>query len=205
VFHGKERIDDDARGHLHESPWVVTLPLVLLAIPAVVIGWPAIGPLLFGDFFGDAIFVREANDVLGELGAGFHGPLGFLLHGLTSPVLLLAAAGVAVAWFLYLKRPDIPETIRHRFAAIHTLLMNKYYFDTLVEKWIPRSSEGLGNMLWKVGDVTLIDGAAVNGTARLVGWVASVVRHIQTGYLYTYAFAMIIGLATLVFWALYLR
>jgi NADH-quinone oxidoreductase subunit L len=205
VFHGKERIDDDARGHLHESPWVVTLPLVLLAIPSVVIGWPTIGPLLFGDFFGDAIFVREANDVLGELGADFHGPLGFLLHGLTSPVLLLAAAGVSVAWFLYLRRPDIPETIRNRFAAIHTLLMNKYYFDTLVEKWIPRSSEGLGNVLWKVGDVMLIDGAAVNGTARLVGWVATVVRHIQTGYLYTYAFAMIIGLVTLVFWALYLR
>jgi len=205
VFHGKERIDDDARGHLHESPWVVTLPLILLAIPAVVIGWPAIGPLLFGDFFGDAIFVREANDVLGDLGADFHGPLGFLLHGLTSPVLLLAAAGVVVAWFLYLKRPDIPETIRDRFAAVHRLLMNKYYFDTLVEKWIPKSSEGLGKVLWKVGDVTLIDGAAVNGTARLVGWVASIVRHIQTGYLYTYAFAMVIGLVTLVFWALYLR
>ena len=125
--------------------------------------------------------------------------------GLATLVLLLAAAGVAVAWFLYLKRPDIPETIRDRLSAVHSLLMNKYYFDTLVEKWIPRSSEGLGNVLWKVGDVTLIDGAAVNGTARLVGWVASIVRHIQTGYLYTYAFAMIIGLATLIFWALYLR
>jgi NADH-quinone oxidoreductase subunit L len=205
VFHGKERIDDDARGHLHESPWVVTLPLILLAIPAVIIGWPAIGPLLFGDFFGDSIFVQPANDVLGELGTDFHGPLGFLLHGFKSPVLLLAAAGVAVAWFLYLKRPDLPAAIRDRFTRLYTLLLNKYYFDTLVEKWIPRGSEGLGNVLWKVGDVTLIDGAAVNGTARLVGWVASVVRQIQTGYLYTYAFAMIIGLATLIFWALYLR
>ncbi len=205
VFHGKERIDDDARGHLHESPWVVTLPLILLAIPAVIIGWPAIGPLLFGDFFGDSIFVQPANDVLGELGTDFHGPLGFLLHGFKSPVLLLAAAGVAVAWFLYLKRPDLPAAIRDRFTMLYTLLLNKYYFDTLVEKWIPRGSEGLGNVLWKVGDVTLIDGAAVNGTARLVGWVASVVRQIQTGYLYTYAFAMIIGLATLIFWALYLR
>ena len=205
VFHGKERIDDDARGHLHEPPWVVTLPLMLLAFPSIVIGWRTIGPLLFGDFFGEAIFVQEANDVLGELGADFHGPLGFLLHGLTSPVLLLAAAGVAVAWFLYLKRPDIPEAIRSRFSSVHKVLMNKYGFDTLVEKWIPRSSEGLGNVLWKVGDVTLIDGAAVNGSARLVGWVATMVRHIQTGYLYTYAFAMVIGLATLIFWALYLR
>jgi len=183
----------------------VTVPLILLAIPAVVIGWPAIGRLLFGDFFGDAIFVQPANDVLGELGADFHGPLGFLLHGMKSPVLLLAAAGVAVAWFLYLKRPDIPAAIRDRFARLYTLLLNKYYFDTLVEKWIPRGSEGLGNVLWKVGDVTLIDGVAVNGTARLVGWIAMIVRQIQTGYLYTYAFAMIIGLATLIFWALYLR
>jgi NADH-quinone oxidoreductase subunit L len=205
VFHGEERIDDDARGHLHEPPWVVTLPLMLLAFPSIVIGWRTIGPLLFGDFFGEAIFVHEANDVLAELGADFHGPLGFLLHGLTSPVLLLAAAGVFVAWFLYLKRPDIPEEIRCRFSSVHAVLMNKYGFDTLVERWIPRSSEGLGNVLWKVGDVMLIDGAAVNGSARFVGWVAAMVRHIQTGYLYTYAFAMVIGLATLIFWALYLR
>ncbi len=205
VFHGKERIDDDARGHLHEPPWVVTLPLVMLAIPSVIIGWPTIGPLLFGDFFGTAIFVQPANDVLGHLGADFHGPLGFLLHGLTSPVLLLAAAGVVVAWFLYLKHPDIPATIRDRLSALHTLLMNKYYFDTLAEKWIPRASTGVGNILWKVGDVLLIDGAAVNGSARVVGWVAAAVRHIQTGYLYTYAFAMVIGLAALMSWALYLR
>ena len=205
VFHGEERIDDDARGHLHEPPWVVTLPLILLAVPSVVIGWPVIGPVLFGGYFADAIFVQEANDVLGELGADFHGPLGFLLHGLRSPVLLLAAAGVLVAWFFYLRRPDIPATLRERFSALHTLLMNQYYFDTLVEKLIPRGSTGLGGVLWRVGDVTLIDGAVVNGSARVVGWCAAVVRHIQTGYLYTYAFAMIIGLATLIFWVLYLR
>ncbi len=205
VFHGEERIDEDARGHLHEPAWVVTLPLILLAIPAVVIGWPMIGPLLFGDFFGDAIFVQPANDVLGELGTDFHGPLGFLLHGLRSPVLLLAAAGVLVAWYLYLKRPDIPALIRDRFTTLNAVLVNKYGFDTLVEKWIPRGSTGVGSVLWRVGDVTLIDGAAVNGSARVVGWVAAIVRQIQTGYLYTYAFAMIIGLASLIFWALYLR
>lgn len=204
VFHGKERISDDARGHLRESPWVVTLPLILLAIPSVVIGWPAIGPLLFGEFFGDAIFVQSANDVLAELGADYHGPLGFVLHGLTSPVLLLAAAGVFVAWFLYLKRPDLPETIREKFSTVHALLMNKYYADTVVERIIPKFSTGVGNVLWKIGDATLIDGAAVNGTARIVGWVAATVRQIQTGYLYTYAFAMVIGLAALIGWALYL-
>ena len=203
VFHGEERIEDHARAHLHESPWVVTLPLVLLAIPSLVIGWPVIGPILFGDYFGDAIFVAANNDVLAELGADYHGPLGFLLHGLQSPVLALAAAGVGVAWFLYLKRPDIPEQIRSRFAALHSLLMNKYYFDTLVEKLIPRGSTGLGSVLWKVGDMALIDGAAVNGSARLVGLVSVIVRHMQTGYLYTYAFAMIIGLAALIFWVLY--
>jgi NADH-quinone oxidoreductase subunit L len=205
VFHGQERIDEDARGHLHEPPWVVTLPLILLAIPAVVIGWPTIGPLLFGDFFGDAIFVQPANAVLGQLGTDFHGPLGFMLHAFSKPlVLILAAAGVAFAWFFYLQRPDIPAAIRDRFSTLHTLLMNKYYFDTLVEKWIPRGSASLGNALWRVGDVMLIDGAAVNGSARIVGWVAATVRQIQTGYLYTYAFAMIIGLAVLISWVLYL-
>ena len=202
VFHGEERIDDDARGHLHESPWVVTLPLVLLAIPSVVIGWPAIGPLLFGDFFGDAIYVREANDVLAQLGTGFHGAWGFLLHGLASPVLLLAFAGVGVAWFLYLKRPDIPEKIQKKLSVLHTVLMNKYYFDTVVEKIIPLGSTGVGNVLWKVGDVGLIDGLLVNGSARVVGWSAAIIRNIQTGYLYTYAFAMILGLAALIGWLL---
>jgi len=203
VFHGEERIDDDARGHLHESPWVVTLPLILLAIPSVVIGWPAIGPLLFGDFFGDAIYVREANDVLAQLGAGFHGAWGFFLHGLASPVLLLAFAGVGVAWFLYLKRPDIPEAIQKKLSVLYTVLMNKYYFDTVVEKIIPLGSTGVGKVLWKVGDTVLIDGLIVNGSARVVGWSATIIRNIQTGYLYTYAFAMILGLAALIGWLLW--
>ncbi len=203
VFHGAERIDDDARGHLHESPWVVWLPLVMLAIPSLVIGWPTIAPVLFGDFFGDAIFVLPANDVLRELGQGFHGAWGFLLHGLGSPVLYLAGAGVWAAWFLYLRRPDLPETIRAQFSAVYTLLMNKYYADTLAEKIIPRASTGVGNLLWRVGDVVLIDGAAVNGSAKLIGWAAGVIRYMQTGYLYTYAFAMIFGLSALIGWMLW--
>jgi NADH-quinone oxidoreductase subunit L len=202
VFHGEERIDDDARGHLHESPAVVTVPLILLAIPSVVIGWPLIGPLLFGDFFGDAIFVQAGNDVLAEIGADYHGPFGFLLHGLTSPVMFLAAAGVGTAWYLYLQRPEIPEQIQARISAVNAVLVNKYYFDVLVEKVIPVTTVGLGKFFWRVGDVAIIDGVAVNGSARLVGWVSSIVRRAQTGYLYTYAFAMIIGLSALIGWLL---
>jgi len=204
VFHGEERIDDDARGHLHESPWVVTGPLIALAIPSLVIGWPTIGPLLFGDFFGDSIFVLGDNDVLARLGADFHGAWGFFLHGLLSPVILLAGLGVFAAWYLYLKRPDLPETIQQKLSAIYTVLINKYYFDTVAEKLIPRGGVDVGKLLWRVGDEVLIDGLIVNGSARIVGWSAAVIRHIQTGYLYTYAFAMILGLAALIGWLLWL-
>jgi NADH-quinone oxidoreductase subunit L len=204
VFHGQERIDDDARGHLHESPWVVTVPLILLAIPSVIIGWPTIMPLLFGDFFGDAIFVLEANDVLAEMAQEIHGPGSFLLHAFTQPwALLLAFGGAFTAWYLYLKKPELPETIGERLAAVHTVLLNKYYFDTFNEKVIAAAMRGTGNLLWRVGDVRIIDGTMVDGSARLVGWASSVVRLVQTGYLYTYAFAMIIGLSVVVGWLLW--
>jgi NADH-quinone oxidoreductase subunit L len=200
VFHGNERIYDDARHHLHESPWVVTMPLVLLAIPSLLIGWPTIGPVLFGDYFGNAIFVLPAHDVLAEIGADFHGPLGFLLHGLMSPVLLLAFAGVAAAWFLYLKEPEMPGKIKARFGFLYRLLENKYYLDDFNEQVLARGSRLLGTGLWKIGDVTLIDGLAVNGTANSIGRIAGVMRRLQTGYLYHYAFAMVIGLVVLVGW-----
>ena len=204
VFHGEERIDDDARGHLHESPWVVTVPLILLAIPSFVIGWPTIIPLLFGDFFGDAIFVLGANDVLAEMAHEFNGPGTFLLHGLMHPwALVLALAGVLTAGYLYLRKPELPEIISERFSAIHTLLLNKYYFDTFNEKIIAALSRGTGKLLWRVGDEMIIDGVMVNGSARLVGWTSSIVRRAQTGYLYTYAFVMIIGLSVVVGWLLF--
>ena len=204
VFHGEERIDDDARGHLHESPWVVTVPLILLAIPSLIIGWPTIMPLLFGDFFGDAIFVLGANDVLAEMGHEFTGSGSFLLHGLMHPwALSLALAGVLTAWYLYLKRPEWPERISERLSVIHSLLLNKYYFDTFNEKVVAALARGTGQLLWRVGDEIIIDGTMVNGSARLVGWTSSVVRLAQTGYLYTYAFAMIIGLSAVVGWLLF--
>jgi len=200
VFHGKERIDEDARHHLHESPWVVTVPLILLAIPSLLIGWPTIGPLLFGDFFGAAIFVLPEHDVLGELGEDFHGPLGFLLHGLTSPVLYLALAGVATAWYLYLKNPLLPAAIQARFAFIYRVLDNKYYFDSFNQNVLARGARLLGTGLWRGGDVSVIDGVLVNGTANTIGRIAGVARRLQTGYLYHYAFAMVIGMVVLVGW-----
>jgi len=203
TFHGKERMDHHTREHLHESPWVVTLPLILLAIPSIVIGWPEIGPLLFGNYFQGAIYVAPPHDVLGHLGEEFHGPGDFLLHGLQGPAVWLAAAGVLAAWFLYLRRPSLAEQLREKAGGLYTLLVNKYYFDAFNEKVIAAGSRALGMVLWRGGDVAIIDGAAVNGSARLVGWIANTVRGIQSGYLYHYAFATIIGLSALLAWLLW--
>ncbi len=203
TFHGEERMDHHTREHLHESPWVVTLPLILLAIPSVVIGWPGIGPLLFGDYFQGAIVVAPAHDVLGHLGREYHGPAAFVLHGFTGPAVWLAAAGVLAAWFLYLKRPALAAVLRERAGGLYTLLENKYYFDWFNEKVIAAGSRKLGMALWKGGDVAVIDGVAVNGSARLVAWVAQTARGLQSGYLYHYAFATIIGLSVLLAWLLW--
>ena len=203
TFHGEERMDHHTREHLHESPWVVTLPLILLAIPSVVIGWPGIGPLLFGDYFQGAIVVAPAHDVLGHLGREYHGPAAFVLHGLTGPAVWLAAAGVLAAWFLYLQRPALAAVLREKAGGLYTLLENKYYFDWFNENVIAAGSRKLGMALWKGGDVAVIDGAAVNGSARLVAWVAQAARGLQSGYLYHYAFATIIGLSVLLAWLLW--
>jgi NADH-quinone oxidoreductase subunit L len=178
---------------------------VLLAIPSVVIGWFTIEPLLFGGFFGDAIKVAPAHDVLGHVREEFHGPAAFVLHGLTnfkSPVVWLAFAGVAAAWFLYLYRPELAARMRERAGVLYTLLVNKYYFDVFNEKILAAGGRALGHALWRGGDVALIDGAAVDGSARLVGWVSGVVRNLQSGYLYHYAFATIVGLSVLLAWLL---
>jgi NADH-quinone oxidoreductase subunit L len=203
TFHGEERMDHHTQEHLHESPWVVTLPLVLLAIPSVVVGWPFIEKLLFGDFFEGAIAVAPEHDVLSHLGEEFHGPAAFVLHGLQAPAVWLAASGVLAAWYLYLKRPALAAQLRERAGWLYTLLDNKYYFDAFNQRFIAGGSRALGNLLWRGGDVAVIDGAAVNGSARLVGWVANAVRGVQSGYLYHYAFATIIGLSALLAWLLW--
>jgi NADH-quinone oxidoreductase subunit L len=199
---GHEPEAHDDHGHHgpvepHESPWVVTLPLVLLAIPSLVIGWFTIGPVLFGDYFGTAIHVAEHHNVLEELGKEFHGPAQFVVHGLQAAPVYLALAGVALAWFFYLKRPDLPEKIAAAFKPLYVLFVNKFYFDELYQAVFAGGSRLLGRLLWRVGDAGLIDGLLVNGSARSIGWMSGVVRNVQTGRLYTYAFAMIIGLAAL--------
>ena len=205
VFHGEERMDKATKSHLRETPWVVTLPLVMLAIPSLVIGWITVEPVLFGGFFGDAIVVQSTHDVLHHMGESWHGPEGLLQHAWQTPVFWLAMSGLVTAWFLYLKRPDIPEKIKNRFEGIYNLLDRKYYFDDLYIKGFAAWGRGLGNFFWKRGDQFLIDGVMVNGTANSVARLAGVMRQLQSGYLYTYAFAMIIGLTMFLGWLIWVR
>ncbi|MDP3797171.1 MAG: NADH-quinone oxidoreductase subunit L [Polaromonas sp.] len=214
VFHGKERFDqnpdahhDDDHGHdahhgahvPHESPWVVTAPLVLLAIPSVVIGFMSIDAMLFGDFLKDAIIVNAAkHPAMVELAKMFHGPAQMALHGLMTAPFWLALAGVASAYYMYMINPALPAAIKRRVEPLYTLLENKYYMDWFNENVLARGARGLGIGLWKGGDEKLIDGALVNGSWKLVGWVSGVVRKVQTGYIYHYALAMIVGIFILV-------
>jgi NADH-quinone oxidoreductase subunit L len=202
TFHGKERfqVHGEDHGHgqgpaPHESPWVVTVPLVMLAIPAICAGW-VIGLVLFGGFFGDAIVVAETHDVLAELGKDFHGAPAMMAHALATWPFWLALGGIASAACLYLKRTDLPDKLQRWFSPLYTLLDQKYYFDRFNDWFFAGGARLVGRGLWKGGDVAVIDGF-VNGSARLVGWLASVIRKLQSGYVYTYAFAMIIGMVTL--------
>ena len=212
VFHGKERFDQnpdahhhgDDHGHggehhePHESPWVVWVPLVLLAIPSVVIGFMTIDPVLFGDLFKGAIFIEEGrHEAMKELAEGFHGPVAMALHGLTAAPFWLALAGVALSWYMYLVNPALPAAIKRAFGPIYRLLDNKYYMDWFNENVIARATRALGTGLWKGGDQGVIDGAIVNGSWKLVGRVASVIRWVQSGYIYHYAFAMLLGVFVL--------
>ena len=193
VFHGKERFDTHGGHAPHESPAVVTVPLILLAIPSVVVGY-LIGSMVFGDFFGNAIIVHAEHDVLAHVAEEYHGVIGFMLHGMMQLPFWLAMAGVATAYYLYMIRPELPAKIQQRFQWLYRLLDNKYYFDDFNQKVFAGGSRMIGQLLWKVGDQTIIDGVVVNGTAKTVGIVSKVARHVQSGYLYHYAFAMIIGL-----------
>jgi len=197
VFHGSERMDEHTRSHLHETPWVVTLPLLALAIPSALIGWIYVEPMVFGDFFAGAIHVLPQHDVLAQLGEGFHGAAGMVLHGLMTPPFWLALAGVVTAWLLYIRLPAIPAQIAARLSLLHRILEQKYGFDAFNDWFFAGGSRGIGRSLWRFGDATVIDGWLVNGSARTVGWLASVVRQLQTGFLSHYAFAMIIGLLLL--------
>ncbi|MDR2000336.1 MAG: NADH-quinone oxidoreductase subunit L [Zoogloeaceae bacterium] len=213
AFHGKERFreaahhDDHHGSHdhhgpaePHESPWVVTLPLILLAIPAIASGW-LIGDMLFGGYFGDAIFIGENHPVLAHMKEEFHGVVPMILHGLMSLPFWLALSGAALAWFLYIARPELPAVIKKKFAVVAMILEEKYGFDRFNDWFFAGGTRAIGQGLWKAGDQTMIDGIAVNGSAKAVGRLAGVVRLLQSGQIYTYAFSMIIGLFVLMtFW-----
>jgi len=221
VFHGEERFrhkpfppeahddhgahDDHHEPHEpHESPAVVWVPLVLLAIPSVVIGYMTIGPMLFGDFFKDAITIlSERHPGLEELAKEYHGPLAMAVHSLTGPIFWLALAGVVVAWFFYLRRPDIPAAIQRRFSFLYTILDNKYYFDWFNENVLAKATRALGNGLWKGGDIGVIDGIFIDGSARAIGGISALTRRLQSGYLYRYALVMIVGVIGLMTWQLW--
>ena len=203
VFHGEERMDKETKSHLHESPWVVTVPLVLLAIPSAIIGWFTVEPVLFGGYFQDAIFETERHDVLARMAGDWHGSFGLVTHAFQTPIFWLAAGGVFTAWFLYLKRPDIPEKIGQKFSGIYTLLDRKYYFDDLWIKGFAAGGRRIGQFLWAKGDELIIDGIIVNGTARSIGRFAGILRRVQTGYLYHYAFAMFFGMTLILAWLLW--
>jgi NADH-quinone oxidoreductase subunit L len=212
AFHGKERFNakipgreeiheepgheephHEHDGHApHESPLVVTVPLVLLAIPSVVAGW-FIGPILFGGFFDGPIFIAPGHDALREMAAGFHGPVAMMTHALGTAPFWLSIAGIAAAWYLYLVRPDLPGAIRARSGILVRILEDKYGFDRFYDWAFAQGARRLGTALWRYGDVNLIDGLMVNGSARVVGWVSGVVRWVQSGFIYHYAFGMIIG------------
>jgi len=218
VFHGKERYDqnpdahhgahhDDHESHSpHESPWVVTVPLILLAIPSVVIGFMTIQPLLFGEFFKDAIFIdAEKHAGMKTLAEAFHGPVAMALHAVTTAPFWLALAGVVVAWYMYLINPAVPAAIGRALRPLVVLLENKYYMDWINENILARGARALGNGLWKVGDRTLIDGLLVNGSWKLVGMVSALTRKLQTGYLYHYALVMILGIFLLMTYFVWLN
>jgi len=203
AFYGEPRMDAHTRHHLHESPWVVILPLILLAIPSLAAGMMLIKPLLFGHFFHGVLYTTPADNVLARMGAHYHGVLAFMEEALVSPPLYLALAGMGTAWYMYILRPDLPGKLAHRFRLPYLILRQKYGFDALYIEGFARFARSMGRFLWQVGDVQLIDGALVNGTARLIGRIAVWGRKMQSGYIYHYAFAIILGL--FVFMTFFLR
>ena len=189
--------DDHGDAHKpHESPAVVWVPLVLLAIPSVCAGW-LIGSFVYGNYFGSAIMVSPAHTAMATLAQNFHGVIGMMTHALSTLPFWMAVAGAATAWFLYIVRPELPAKLRRQWGFVVTILMEKYGLDRFNDWFFAGGSRALGMGLWKGGDVAIIDNVMVNGSARLVGWFASVIRHVQSGYIYHYAFAMIIGVLLL--------
>ncbi len=220
VFHGKERFrhkpfpgehdhhdDHGDHGHAHEpheSPWVVTAPLLLLAVPSVVIGYLTIQPMLYGELFSDAIFVNlEKHPAMEELAKGFHGALAMAIHGLSTLPFWLALGGVLTAYVFYMLKPEIPAAFARIFSPVVRVLENKYYMDWINENLVAPAARGLGRGLWKGGDVGFIDNIVIDGSARTVGVIAAFARRAQTGMLYLYALVMALGVIGLMTWQLW--
>jgi NADH-quinone oxidoreductase subunit L len=216
AFHGTPRFKVDDHGeagaahapdlHDHhgdppkESPWVVTVPLILLAIPSVYAGYAYIEPVLFGGYFGDSIVVAESHAAVAELREEWHGVVPFIRHGLFSLPLLLAIAGIVTAWYCYLVNPAVPERIKKLARPLFTLLDNKYYFDRFNDWFFAGGFRRIGSFLSNVGDRSIIDGFFVNGAARTIALASALLRHMQSGFVYHYAFTMIVGLFALLTW-----
>jgi len=204
VFHGDQPRDKHAAEHLKESPAVVTVPLILLAIPSVFIGWYAIEPMLFGNFFDGVIHVAAIHDTLGQMGKGYHGQVGFMQHGMSAAPFWLAMGGLILAFVLYRLKPNLPGAIKARAGLLYRVLDSKYGFDEFNQAVFAGGSRFIGKLFWLVGDRALIDGLAVNGSAHSVGVLAGVARHLQTGFLFHYAIAIILGLLALMTWFVFL-
>ena len=220
VFHGAERYDQNPDAHHddhahddghhdhtpHESPWVVTVPLLLLAIPSVVIGYFTIDAMLFGDFFKDAIFVNEdKHEAMHGLGHAYHGAIAMAMHAFSTAPFWLALAGVVSSYYMYMINPAVPAAIKRACMPIYTLFENKYYMDWINENILARGARALGSGLWKGGDQSVIDGGIVNGSWKFVGAVSAMSRQLQSGYLYHYALAMIVGVFLLMTWFVWLK
>ena len=202
VFHGEERMDEHTKEHLHEPAKVVTWPLIALAVPAVLSGY-LIDPMVVGDFFKGVLHFDESHKAIATLKEHYHGIFSFVGHGLMAPPFWLAMAGLGSAWFIYMKKPSIAKTAYNLLRPIHTLLDKKYFADEFNMAVFAGGALALGKGLWALGDRFLIDGLMVNGTAKVTAWFASITRHIQTGYLYHYAFSIIVGVLAIMSWLLY--
>src|SRR5437762_1417406 len=203
AFHGKARFD--AHGHPpHESPAVVTVPLILLAVPSGVSGW-VIGDVLFGGYFGGSIFIADSHPVVKEMAAEFHGIVPMTLHAVGTAPFWLALAGAALAGYLYLVRPEMADVVRSKAGVLVRILEDKYGFDRVYDWFFAGGVRRFGNGLWRFGDVTVIDGLMVNGSAKLIGWFAGMVRLVQSGFIYHYAFSMIIGVSMLLTYFIFFR
>ena len=221
TFHGEERFrhqeahahaaeepghdPEHAHGDPRESPWVVTVPLILLALPSLYSGWAYVDHVVFGNYFGDSIAIASQHTALETMKEEWHGPARFAIHGLMTLPFWLALAGIVSAWFLYIRRADLPDRIAERAGALYELLVNNYYIDRFNDWFFAGGFRRIGRLFSDVGDRSVIDGFFVNGSARLVAATSAIARQLQSGFIYQYAFAMVLGVVVFLFWWLTLR